>query len=149
MPDFKIAICLPDNRIIRLVNVTSPTDIDDALADVKADLQKMFDSRIQQAKYQADYGIIDSELVMDFNGDMLHTAMDIRMMDAADMVQELGMSEDIYIGMDEGRILPCHQHLEKIAKLLRFPVHFFTREFKYDREQKHTFICYAHDYGDE
>ena len=149
MPDFKIAICLPDNHIIRLVNVLSPNDIDDALEAVKADLQQMFDSRHQQAQYQRDYGIIDSELVTDFNGDTLYMAMAIRMMDAADMVRELGMSEDIYIGMDEGRILPCHQHLEKIATLLRFPLNFFTREHTVDREHKHTFICYAHDYGDE
>lgn len=149
MPEFKIAICFPDNRVIRLVNVTNPTDIDTALEAVKADLQRMFDSRYQQEQYQRDYGIIESELVTDFNGDMLYMAMGIRMMDAADMVQELGMPEDIYIGMDEGRILPCHQHLAKIAKLLQFPFNFFTQEHKVDREHKHTFICYAHDYGNE
>lgn len=149
MPELKIDINFLNKRMTRLLAVDSPKDIDAALKVVTSDLHRMFDSRYQQEQYQRDYGIIDSELVMDFNGDMLYMAMGIRMLDAADMVRELGMSEDIYIGMDEGRILPCHQHLEKIAKLLQFPITFFTRDGDVDREHKHTFICYAHDYGDE
>jgi hypothetical protein len=105
----------------------------------------MFESDIQQKAYQNKWQVADENIVTDFNGDRLNMAMAIRMYDAEDMAKALGGDEAFYIALDKGFIKPSKKHLAVIAELLKFPITFFTREGKMDRQHRHTFICYSDD----
>lgn len=143
----QIEIKLSNGLDIKVISILRPNDIPDTLQEIESVLYQMFEHHVEQILYQREYKIADKDIETEFNGDCLKMGMGLRGYDEDEMFATCGLTSELYIHMQEGRVKPSKQHLEVIATWLQFPLSFFVREFKY-HEPSFTHICYAKDYGD-
>ena len=129
--NISIALTVEGEREIQIVPILNEDDIDKALNNSKLIIKAMLEKHSHQKAYQKRFGIEDTEILQNFNGDALYIAMGIRSLDEEDVANIYNLSEQEIIQMSKGLIKPSKAHCELFVDLFQFPASHFTSDIEY------------------